>query len=200
MEATREKIIDAALALFLDASYQKVSVNAIAARAGVSKGAVFHYFESKLDLAEQALFHFMDTFWSGFMQEVGAIGEPSGQLRQVIGRSLDLILEQPNLMTFFIEVYKEVVESGKSIEHWITFFLTFSSSLAALFAACGIPNPDLKAQLLIGCLDALGMEVQMAHAHLSDFDLDAFKREIYELFVGNYCHGPTCHENGGRSS
>ena len=49
--ATRERILDAAQALVLDHGYSATTVDAVAARAGVTKGAFFHHFASKSELA-----------------------------------------------------------------------------------------------------------------------------------------------------
>lgn len=46
-EERREEIFSAALEVFSEVGYERATLNEIAARAGVSKGAVYHHFESK---------------------------------------------------------------------------------------------------------------------------------------------------------
>ncbi|MFN2614140.1 MAG: TetR/AcrR family transcriptional regulator [Actinomycetota bacterium] len=48
---TKEKILDAALEVFAAHGYHDASIDEIAARAGVTKGAVYYWFEDKDDLA-----------------------------------------------------------------------------------------------------------------------------------------------------
>ena len=48
---SRERILSSALALFGERGYLKTSIDEIAARAGLTKGAVYYYFEDKDDLA-----------------------------------------------------------------------------------------------------------------------------------------------------
>jgi len=48
---TKQRILDAALALFGERGYHKVSAEEIAARAGVTKGALYYYFHDTADLA-----------------------------------------------------------------------------------------------------------------------------------------------------
>jgi TetR/AcrR family transcriptional regulator, transcriptional repressor for nem operon len=48
---TRTALLDAAEALFMDQGYGGTSVDAILARTGLTKGAFFHHFESKHELA-----------------------------------------------------------------------------------------------------------------------------------------------------
>ena len=50
-EKTRERILDAAQALILDHGYGSTTVDAVVTRAGITKGAFFHHFGSKSDLA-----------------------------------------------------------------------------------------------------------------------------------------------------
>ncbi|MGH6957010.1 MAG: TetR/AcrR family transcriptional regulator [Caulobacteraceae bacterium] len=52
LEATRAAILGAATQLFGEAGYAAVSMDAIAAAAGVAKGGVYHHFESKERLFE----------------------------------------------------------------------------------------------------------------------------------------------------
>jgi AcrR family transcriptional regulator len=47
---TRHRIVDAAIALFRESSYHRVSVDEVAARAGVGRTTVFQQFESKSGL------------------------------------------------------------------------------------------------------------------------------------------------------
>lgn len=50
--ATRQAIMDAAQALILDSGFSATSVDAVIARAGLTKGAFFYHFKTKADLAE----------------------------------------------------------------------------------------------------------------------------------------------------
>ena len=49
-EARPGELLDAALALFVDRGFAATRVEEVAARAGVSKGTLFLYFQSKEDL------------------------------------------------------------------------------------------------------------------------------------------------------
>ena len=51
-QETRQKLLDVALELFGDHGFQATSVQMVAQRAGVTKGAFYHHFESKDDLLQ----------------------------------------------------------------------------------------------------------------------------------------------------
>jgi AcrR family transcriptional regulator len=52
---TKQRIIRTALRIFLEKGYERTSMRAIALGSGVTKGGIYHYFESKEDLFRQAL-------------------------------------------------------------------------------------------------------------------------------------------------
>lgn len=59
-EATRIRILDAAQSLILEHGYGGVSVDQIINSIGLTKGAFFHHFKSKSDLARQLIDRFAD--------------------------------------------------------------------------------------------------------------------------------------------
>ncbi len=70
---TREKLLDTAIELVWQSNYDNVGVNEICARAGVTKGAFYHHFESKADLYVAASRH----YWDALKKELDAIYSPS---------------------------------------------------------------------------------------------------------------------------
>jgi len=70
MKDTREFIIKTSLALFMQKGFKAVTMNEIVKKTGLSKGAVYHYFESKEQVFEETVKHFynhlMITDYSDF--------------------------------------------------------------------------------------------------------------------------------------
>lgn len=50
MNSTKERILNESLSLFLQKSFKEVTMNEIAEKTGLSKGAIYHYFDSKEQL------------------------------------------------------------------------------------------------------------------------------------------------------
>ncbi|MBL8742727.1 MAG: TetR/AcrR family transcriptional regulator [Myxococcales bacterium] len=88
-EERREQILNASRGLFLSRRYDQVSMEDVAAQAGVSKGLVFHYFSSKRDLyvaiVQEAAVEFLAA------TEVPEGTEPIAMLATGLGRYLDYV-------------------------------------------------------------------------------------------------------------
>ncbi len=72
--STREKLVATALELMLAKGYTSTSVDEVCAKAGVSKGSFYHFFDSKEGIGLAILEHYFDssreTFYSGdFLEE-----------------------------------------------------------------------------------------------------------------------------------
>jgi TetR/AcrR family transcriptional repressor of nem operon len=82
---TREKLLQTAIDLVWQSNYCSVGVAEICARAGVTKGAFYHHFESKADLFYAAAQH----HWTEVKPELDAIFSPASppleQLENLIG-------------------------------------------------------------------------------------------------------------------
>jgi TetR/AcrR family transcriptional regulator, transcriptional repressor for nem operon len=70
---TREKLLDTAIELVWQSNYDNVGVNEVCSRAGVTKGAFYHHFESKADLYLAASRH----YWEALKKELDAVYSPS---------------------------------------------------------------------------------------------------------------------------
>lgn len=88
-EKTRERILDAAQALILDHGYAATSVEAVVTRAGITKGAFFHHFASKAELARALIERFArldrEYFASQLERARRLSGDPLQQLLLLIG-------------------------------------------------------------------------------------------------------------------
>lgn len=75
----RKQILDAALILFYEKGYTQTKVDDIAQAAGVSKGLVFHYFQTKLDI-----FKALGGDIDGFIQQALAQDTPTRAIQNLV--------------------------------------------------------------------------------------------------------------------
>ena len=86
---TREQILDAAQALILDFGFGATTVDAVVTRAGITKGAFFHHFASKTDLAHALVRRFAqqdrETFEAQLARAEKLAADPLQQVLLLIG-------------------------------------------------------------------------------------------------------------------
>jgi TetR/AcrR family transcriptional repressor of bet genes len=78
-EARRRSIADAIFTLICSQGLEAVSLRDVAAQAGVSMGAVQHYFKSKEQMLLFAVGHMRDRALARMQQELAAIPEPTAR-------------------------------------------------------------------------------------------------------------------------
>ncbi|MFE0137050.1 TetR/AcrR family transcriptional regulator [Streptomyces sp. NPDC059037] len=89
VEERRQQLIGVALDLFSHRSPDDVSIDEIAAAAGISRPLVYHYFPGKLSLYEAALQRAADDLAGRFVEP--REGPPGARLLRVMGRFFDFV-------------------------------------------------------------------------------------------------------------
>lgn len=93
--ATRQKLFDAAMQLIGDRGPAGVTVDEIAAAAGVAKGTVYYNFTSKADLIGQLLRHGVNLM-DARLRASAAAQDPLTALEAMIGAAIDFLAEYPS--------------------------------------------------------------------------------------------------------
>ncbi len=116
-DAKRHEIVEAALSVFSKKSLDSITVSDIADEAGISKGAIYLYFDSKDDLYMAALEHAFSHLFEEFATHPD-IDDPAEQLRHVFLESLEQHEEQQHLLRFFISYLGKTIgtERGQVVQ------------------------------------------------------------------------------------
>ncbi|MEA3278625.1 MAG: TetR/AcrR family transcriptional regulator [Pseudomonadota bacterium] len=91
--ATRQKLLETALQLVWQSSYDNVGVNEICLRAGVTKGAFYHHFETKADLFYAA----SQRYWEELKHELDAILSPRDSPLEHLENLIEFIIERQKM-------------------------------------------------------------------------------------------------------
>jgi TetR/AcrR family transcriptional regulator, cholesterol catabolism regulator len=86
-------IAKVAARLFNEKGYIETSLDDIAAAARVSKGAIYHYFDSKDEMLFFILTNYMDVILQGLEDELQAIDEPTKKIRWIVSRHIRLYVD-----------------------------------------------------------------------------------------------------------
>ena len=94
-QPVRERILEAAEAVFAESGYDGATVTDIAARAGLPKSNLHYYFGTKDALYEAVLLNTL-SMWDGAFQALRAEREPADALAECIRLKMELSHARPN--------------------------------------------------------------------------------------------------------
>ena len=100
-EAKRTRIFDAACQEFADQDYENASLDRIVEAAGISKGGLYEYIESKDDL----YLHVVEQVYGrlyGHLASVALPGDILDRFRAVSGAAIDFYLEHPRCIAIIV--------------------------------------------------------------------------------------------------
>ncbi len=153
-EKTSGKIIDAALKLFSEKGFHGTSINDIAKEAGISKGLIYNYFESKYSILE------------GIFSELLEIGEeiehdtflddnPFEQLKRMINRSFKYVEDNPTYWKLIanLMLQPDILQEIKQVLN--DFNERVTREMVGIFRKIGIKNAPLEARILGGMIDGV---------------------------------------------
>jgi len=179
---TRDRILDSAYQLFTTSSYDRVSVDDIAVKAGVSKGGLFHHFGSKYELARDCLLRVLGGMLEeGLQDTLGKARSPKGKLKALIDSSIDGLAMNPRLIMFLIDVYEEGLKKGKDQKLWADFFHNYLGVTQGLLKDCGVKRADQKARILMAALDGLAFQMIIMDDKTRKAEVPKIKRELLRM-------------------
>ncbi|MEM3620559.1 MAG: TetR/AcrR family transcriptional regulator [Nitrososphaerota archaeon] len=154
---TREAIIKAAIELFSEQSYSKSSIEDIALRAGVSKGAIFHYFNSKIDLAEAVMKNILATIEQKVDQILSSSDEDKEKIRQLVDLTIQyaqMNTDKPSSLEFVSEICRALAENNR-YDFIRESYEKIRNKIASILRHAGIVRSEIRATLFMITLNGL---------------------------------------------
>ena len=126
--ATRQRLFDASMELIGERGAAGVTVDEIAAAAGVSKGTVYYNFGSKSDLIAQLLRHGVDILKARLLAAPdGGMGQdPLLAMEAMIGQAMDFMAEYPSFARLWVS------ENWRTPSEWQGTFTLLRAELLAV--------------------------------------------------------------------
>ena len=115
----RDKILNAAIEEFARFPYEKASTNNIVQNAGISKGLLFHYFNSKQALYEQLIGFVIDKMYHAVIGRIDwTETNLFERLKQLALAKLEISRIYPHMFDFLLKMlaYKKAGKVGEIIE------------------------------------------------------------------------------------
>lgn len=175
-ERARNKILGSTYELLSQMPYQKMSLEMVARRAGVSKALVLYHFGSKRELTRRALMH----GFAGAMDSLAFEGDlDDGAVRDILPMLVDFTYESMYLFVSFMEVVD--MESHADDELAVAMrdmYALFTGKLTRFLEAKGDPYPHEKAMLLALAVDMIGM---VHHVEGTPPDIERYVGAILDI-------------------
>lgn len=177
---SEEKILAAALELFAEKGFKSTSISEIARTAGVSKGLMYNYFDSKQELLRKIV---SNTISMGHrMMGAGESSSPEEELEHIVLESIAQIKENIQLwkLLTMLSLQKEVMDS---IADLVEDFRKLSIEMGmSLFTKLKSPNPMSSALLFGASLDGIFFH----YLHLVDeYPIDEMGKLLIDTFLNN---------------
>ena len=161
-----EKIANAALQLFGEKGFHSTSIAQIARAAGVSKGLLYNYFESKEALLHFIILHAVEVGEALLEQALTQNDSPQEQLRAFTEGTLALLQKDPafwrllTALAFQQDILEGIMPQLMEKQG------TVMAKVIAVFAQLGVPNPQEEAMYYSAVMDGIALQfVQMPEGY-----------------------------------
>ena len=151
-EASRRRILKAALRLFAAHGYADASIRMIAESAGTSVGLLYNYFPSKADLLSALFEESMRDVQASFASAETA-KTPSERLERLVRSAFEILDTNRDFWrtSYGVRMQPAVVAGlGKRLRTWT---MTIQVTLARYLADAGSRQPEIDAALLFALID-----------------------------------------------
>ncbi len=152
----RDRILAAGLSLFANATYQSVTMDSVAAAAGVAKGTLYLYFESKEDLYLGILSDGLETIARNYQASVNPSASVPDRLRRAIEITLEFYDKRRDLLRLMATEEPRMAEArNRLIDDWRERGVRFFTSLIEEGASAGVfraSDPLLATWAILGSM------------------------------------------------
>ncbi|MEM9325682.1 MAG: TetR/AcrR family transcriptional regulator [Bacteroidota bacterium] len=179
-EASKVKIMDAALELFATRGYMATSITAIGQRAGISKGLMYHYFESK----EQLLREMINGLMTDGEKEVSKLitDDPRETFRNFIELFFREMRERHQRWRFLFQLTVQIDRFDFVHELAVNKAQGYLQVFEGLFAQMGWEDPRGEAIMLAAMMDGIGVQHYVLG---SDYHLDEMEQKLLAKYCGS---------------
>ena len=143
-DATRARLLDAALAAFLDRGYEPTTLAEITARADLGTGTLYLYFSDKRTLYEGVVRRALSGVYAQWSAVAAGERDQSAQLLSMVEVAVEFFVSHPKEAKLFLL-------DGPPVESWLV--AEVADVMAGFLEG---PQPDLRASLVIGAALAAG--------------------------------------------
>ncbi len=180
---SRGKIIDAATELFAEYGFNAISINDIAKKAGISKGLIYNYFNSKDDLLDSIIFKAFKEFDELFKILNNNTDQPLESLYKILEMTMHSVKNKPQFWKLITGLsYKKQIRDryASQINERKKKYIKYGSEL---LNNMNVKNP-LSEFLFIGAIiDGISLHIlEEPENYPIEMMLEVFKQKMKILY------------------
>jgi len=183
VEAIRQQrviqILDTALDVFAHKGFHSATIADIAQKAGVAKGLLYHYYNSKEELLSHIVITGMNNLVEKFDEKHDGVLTDT-EMELFINDMFRKIVENRNYWKLYFSVMLQPnVFSKELMQKLESIYEPMVAILIQYFRSKGYPNPEMEFMML----HALSDGIIINYITNENFPLDAIKNEIIKRYV-----------------
>ena len=174
----RKEILEVSLRLFANRGYESTSIAQISKEAGISKGLIYNYFESKEELLKSLVFD-LNNMESTFLEDIQD-DDPRKMLQNIFTSYFKMLTQNKDklrvitALTFQIEKFEFIQDlASQKMNAYLNLFEDLLTKLK-------FKDPKNEAMLLGVLFDGIATQYLVIH---NDYPLN----EIKEYLFNKYC-------------
>ncbi|MBX6377751.1 MAG: TetR/AcrR family transcriptional regulator [Clostridia bacterium] len=159
----RRAILEAALHVFAEKGFHLATVEEIAARAGVGKGTVYEYFDSKTELFQGMIRAAMEAYLEALQRAVAERGRCAERLERALLLSLEFMKRNQPLARAVMEQPGSI---SRSLQEWLHRARDQATAIARAIVEEGVRrgefrpvDPDVAAYSFFGTVHVLAVRL-----------------------------------------
>lgn len=178
-KAKKALILDTALELFANEGFFKTSISEIAKKAGISKGLIYNYFESKEDLIRTIAFNGIDNLLENFDPNRDSILTKE-ELQYFIEQNFVILQEN----VYFWKLYFGIIVQPQVLKlvekELMRLFIPLYKMLENYFKSQDKKNPAAEARFFGAMIEGVYMNYVIDP---KIFPIEDIKQKIIDLYI-----------------
>jgi AcrR family transcriptional regulator len=154
-------LAECAFALFGERGFDDVTIDEIAARAGVTKGSFYSHYRSKREIVLAACQHYYRTYQERVQKEIAAVNDPVERLRAVVEMSVRTCVIDRSVRVFTTEIFARSLKDGQVRAGWLQFYDSVRELYVGLLTAAkwngqtAVADPRPAVDLMLAAIEGI---------------------------------------------
>ncbi len=179
---SRSNILQSALKLFAEEGYDNTSISQIARDAGISKGLVYNYFDSKQELLEQVVHKGLKLMPEIFEASDRKID--SSTLPNMLERFRKSLKNDRLFWKFYAELLLQFLRNRELLQQFDMLFNEFIELFIECMRQQNVTNPEIEGRKLAAMLDGVSLHYMFD----DDYPIDDIFDDIIKTYVPHASH------------